>query len=52
MEQKSQTLSSFRYVMKLTGEVHLKARHLVNRRQIFHSYRSESTGLAVAALID
>jgi len=51
-EQKSQTLSSFKYIMKLTCEVHYQAIHLVNRRQIFHSYRRESTGLAVAALMD
>jgi len=52
MEQKSQTLFSFSYVTKLTGEVHQQATHLVTRWQIFHSYRSESTGLAAAALTD
>ncbi len=51
-ETESQTLSSFKYVMKLTGEVFLQARHLVNRWQIFHSYRSESTGLALAVFND
>jgi hypothetical protein len=51
-EQKSQTLFSFGYVVKLTGEVHYQTIHLVKPWQIFHSYRRESTGLAVAALMD
>jgi hypothetical protein len=47
-----QTLFIFKYVMKLIGELSQQATLVVNRWHILHSYRSESTGLAVAALMD
>ncbi len=51
-ETEGQTLFIFKYVMKLIGELSQQATLVVNRWHILHSYRSESTGLAVAALMD